>query len=175
MTKLEFKQKVFLLTEQLYPMVRRMLGNHANTEDALQEIMLKLWLKRKQIAKHPNIRALVFLIARNYCIDFLRKNKLEMALINPQMQALVPDKNGEQMEYKDLQTIIYRIVEKLPQQQKEVLLLRDLDGYQCSEIAAAMQLKTTYVRVLLSRARKQVRIELEKNYSYESRPSRKAN
>ena len=60
MTKLEFKNKVFSLSERIYPMVCRMLGSRHNAEDAIQEIMLKLWEKRSQVAKHPNIKGLVF-------------------------------------------------------------------------------------------------------------------
>ena len=67
MNKKEFRLKVFSLSEHLFPMVSRMLGNKANAEDAIQEIMMKLWLKRKQIGLHPNITGLVFLTARNYC------------------------------------------------------------------------------------------------------------
>ena len=45
--------------------------------------------------------------------------------------------------------------------------MRDLDGYEFTEIAAIMELKITNVRVLLSRARKTISIALEKTYSYE--------
>jgi DNA-directed RNA polymerase specialized sigma24 family protein len=75
MNKTEFRLKVFSLSEHLFPMVCRMLGNNANAEDAIQEIMMKLWLKRKEIGKHPNITGLVFLTARNYCIDLMRKKR----------------------------------------------------------------------------------------------------
>ena len=73
MTKLEFKLKVFSLSERLFPLVARMLGTNANAEDAIQEIMLKLWQQRKKLNNHPNIKGFVFLTARNYCIDVIRK------------------------------------------------------------------------------------------------------
>ena len=72
MNKQDFKTRVFSLSENIYPMVARMLGSTHNAEDAIQEIMLKLWEKRNQIAKHPNIKGLVILTARNYCIDVLQ-------------------------------------------------------------------------------------------------------
>ncbi|WP_299046581.1 sigma factor [uncultured Polaribacter sp.] len=68
MNKENFKLKVFSLSERIYPMVARMLGS-IDAEDAIQEIMFKLWQRRKQVAKHPNIKGLVFLTARNYCIE----------------------------------------------------------------------------------------------------------
>lgn len=76
MNKKEFRLKVFSLSEHLFPMVSRMIGNNANAEDAIQEIMMKLWLKRKQIGQHPNITGFVFLTTRNYCIETVAKGSV---------------------------------------------------------------------------------------------------
>ena len=167
MTKTEFKLKVFSQSERLFPMVSRMLGNSPNAEDAIQEIMIKLWLKRKQIEKHPNITALVFSTARNHCIDILRKKKLEIYDSSFQLEILKSENNLEQLERKELHTIIKKIINNLPEQQKEVIIMRDLDGYEFVEIAAALQLKIEHTRVLLSRARKKVSLQLDKTYYYE--------
>lgn len=169
MNKTDFRRKVFSLSEHLYPMVSRLLGNNANAEDAIQEIMMKLWVKRKQVGKHPNITGFVILTARNYCIDLMRKKKIEIDDSPLQLMKLKSDNNLEQLEWKELNTIIKKILKSLPRQQREVLMMRDLDGYEFVEIAAATQLKIEHIRVLLSRARKQVSLELEKTYSYERR------
>jgi len=169
MTKAEFRLKVFSLSERLFPMVSRMLGTRANAEDAIQDIMLKLWIKRKHISQHPNIKGLVFSTARNHCIDILRKKKLDIYDASFQLEIVKSANSREALEWKELNAIIKKIVAQLPEQQREVILMRDLDGYEFLEIAAATQLKVEHVRVLLSRARKQVRIELEKTYSYERR------
>ena len=167
MNKIDFKLKVFSLSERLFPLVSRMLGNSANTEDAIQEIMMKLWLKRKKIAKHPNITGFVFLTARNHCIDLLRKKKLVLDDSTIPLKILTSKNEHIEIEWKELNSIIKEVLKKLPEQQQEVFIMRDLDGYEFTEIASAMQLKVENIRVLLSRARKQVRTELEKTYSYE--------
>ena len=169
MTKVEFRLKVFSLSERLFPMVSRMLGTRANAEDAIQDIMLKLWIKRKHISQHPNIKGLVFSTARNHCIDILRKKKLDIYDASFQLEIVKSANSREALEWKELNIIIKKIVAQLPEQQREVILMRDLDGYEFLEIAAATQFKVEHVRVLLSRARKQVRVELEKTYSYERR------
>ncbi|MEP1487382.1 MAG: RNA polymerase sigma factor [Algibacter sp.] len=167
MNKTEFKLKVFSLSEHLFPMVSRILGNNTSAEDAIQEIMMKLWVKRKQIEKHPNITGFVFLTARNYCIDLMRKKRLEIDDSSLQLEILKSENGREQLEWKELNIIIKKIIKSLPDQQREVIMMRDLDGYEFIEIAAATQLKIEHIRVLLSRARKQVSIKLEKTYSYE--------
>ena len=61
----DFEDKVLSLSDRIYPMVVRMLGNNGSAEDAVQEIMIKLWDRRKKIGNHPNIHGFVFLTARN--------------------------------------------------------------------------------------------------------------
>lgn len=167
MNTIDFKNKVFSLSERLFPMVSRMLGNNANAEDAIQEIMIKLWVRRKQIGQHPNITGYVILTARNYCIDLLKKKNPEMDDSTLQFEILESENGYEQLEWKELNSIIKKLLKKLPEQQREIIMMRDIDGYEFMEIAAALQLKIEHVRVLLSRARKQVAIELEKTYCYE--------
>ncbi len=169
MNETEFQHKVFSLSERLFPMVSRMLGNTASAEDAIQEIMMKLWVKRNKIAKHPNITALVFLTARNFCIDILRKKGPKFDDSSLQLEIIKSNYGEEQLEWKELNIIIKKILKRLPEQQRDVIIMRDLDGYDFTEIAAVTQLKIEHVRVLLSRARKQVSLELEKTYSYERR------
>ncbi|WP_159948742.1 RNA polymerase sigma factor [Polaribacter septentrionalilitoris] len=167
MNKQDFKLIVFSLSERIYPMVARLLGGNQNVEDAIQEIMLKLWEKRNQVAKHPNIKGLVFLTARNHCLDILRKKKLELEDSTNHLKVLKSSNNQTDLEWHELNTIIQEILKKLPEQQKEVFVMRDLDGYEFKEIAAALAIKIEHVRVLISRARKFIGVSLEKKYHYE--------
>lgn len=167
MDKTDFKLNVFSLSERLFPMVTRMLGNRANAEDAIQEVMMKLWEKRNKLDQHPNIKAYIFLTTRNHCIDILRKNKLDIRDTPIHDGILKPDTNKNNLEWKELNTIINKILIDLPRQQREVLLMRDFDGYEFTEIADATELKVEHIRVLLSRARKKVSIKLETIYNYE--------
>lgn len=167
MAKQDFKHKVFSLSALIFPMVARMLGSNSNAEDAIQEIMIKLWNKRKQLDKHPNIKGFVILTARNYCLDQLRKKSLLLDDSTATLKILKSTNEHTALEWKELNTIIEEILRSLPEQQKEVFIMRDIDGYDFDEIAAALQIKTTHVRVLLSRARKQISTALEKTYSYE--------
>ena len=68
---------------------------------------------------------------------------------------------------EEINIIILKILEEIPEQQKEVFMMKDIDGYEFIEIAAAMQIKIEHTRVLLSRATKQIGLTLEKTYSYE--------
>lgn len=167
MNKNDFKVSIFSLSERLFPLVTRLLGDKTKAEDAIQEIMIKLWEKRKQLENQPNIKGFVFLTARNYCLDILRKKRI---LVNDGEIYLniFSDTNGHShLESQELNEIINEILKKLPNKQREIFIMRDLDGYEFTEIATIMELKITNVRVLLSRARKTISIALEKTYNYE--------
>ena len=166
MTKLEFKNTVFILSEKLFPMVSRILGTHEKAEDAIQEIMIKIWQKRKNLKNHPNIKGFVFLTARNYCLDVLRKKKTEPQNDTNYLK-IIRSKDEYNIEWQELNQIISEILKTLPEQQKEVFLMRDIDGYEFTEISSALNIKQTHARVLISRARKQIGNALLKTYDYE--------
>lgn len=166
MTKKEFKNKVFSLSERIYPMVARLLGK-SQAEDAIQDIMIKLWKKRFSISNHPNLKGFIFLTARNYCLDNLRKRKNTITYHSNNLKVIPFVKEEATMEWNELNSIIKKILQKLPKQQKEVFEMRALDGFKTQEIADTLQIKKEHVRVLLSRARKQIGIDLETNYKYE--------
>lgn len=167
MNKREFQQKIFLLSEHLFPMVSRILRSKSNAEDAIQEIMMKLWLKRKELNNHPNIKGFVVLTARNYCIDVLRKKMKVVDDATVHLSILQSDKEHKTLEWKQLNLIIEEVLKNIPKQQREVFLMRDLDGFEFKEIAFALQITVAHARVLLSRARKQIAEQLEKKYHYE--------
>ncbi len=147
-------------------MVYRMLGNKEDAHDAVQEVMLKLWDKRKQLNNHPNVTGFVLLTAKNHCLDLLKKR--HPLFVNAADYESADHHNSQkEIEWKELNGIIREMLMELPESQREVLAMRDLDGLEYSEIADTTGLKIEHVRVLLSRARKQIGSKLKKIYSYE--------
>lgn len=167
MSTKDFEDKVLSLAERIFSMVSRILGNRENAEDAVQEIMIKLWDQRRKIENHPNINGFVFLTARNYCLDLLKKKNPHIDSSDIVVKMMAPETSQHQVEWKELNTIIETILEKLPAQQREIIMMRDFDGFEFNEIAAVTNLTVEHVRVLLSRARKQVCTKLKNIYSYE--------
>jgi len=167
MTTNEFKHKILPLSLRIFPLAARMLKNDEEAEDAVQDIMIKLWNIRKQLNKHPNVPGFVFLTTRNYCLDQLKKKKIKQeAILNPRLIADLYI-NQDQIEFEDVLKLVHQILNELPQNQKEVLLMRDIDGLEFDEIVAITNLKIEHIRVLLSRARKHLRVQLKKTYHYE--------
>lgn len=167
MTEHDFKASVLPLTERIYPMVARMLNNHHSAEDAVQEIMIRVWDNRSKLDDHPNPAGYVVLTARNHCLDLLRKKSLKLHSLNGQTEAVETQKVSSKLEREELFAIIENLLKELPEPQGEILKLRDIDGLNYREIAEVLNLKVEYVRVLLFRARRAVSIKLKHVYDYE--------
>lgn len=161
MNSKEFKDNILPLADKIFPMVLRFLGNDAEAQDAVQEIIIKLWMKKNKLDHHPNLMGFVFLTARNFCLDLLRQKQKEILVrTNKDLIAdfyIDEDRN----ELENLLILIRKSIDKLPENQKEIILLRDIDGFTFEEIVAITNLKIEHIRVLLSRARKQVRLQLK--------------
>jgi len=70
------------------------------------------------------------------------------------------------MELNDSVSLVHKLIENLPEQQKLVIQLRDVEEYEFDEIAELLNLQPTAVRVTLSRARKTIREQLTKQHNY---------
>ena len=156
-----FKIQVLPVREKVYRMSLRMLRNHADSEDTAQEVMLKLWTMRCQLAAYRNVEALAVQMGKNININRLRARKCssDETLDAMQEPALTPDL---QLEAADSIATVARIIDRLPETQRMVIRLRDIEGYQPAEIAEIMGCEVTAVRMNLSRARKKVKEEFFK-------------
>ena len=72
----------------------------------------------------------------------------------------------KQVELNDSIDWVAKIIEDLPEQQKMVIQLRDIEQYDLDEIAKMLDMQNTAVRVALSRARKAIREQLTKTHNY---------
>lgn len=153
-------------TRKLYPMMKRILGCEEETRDALQDLMLKLWDKRQNLADCANPDAYVATAARNYCIDLKKKRKLSLLGFSDNSVFHVAASGGDPDAREKLEHV-HRIIRSLPENLREVLLWREIDGFSFEEIHALTGYEIPYIRVLLSRSRMKLKEELDKVYSYE--------
>ena len=167
MTAEEFKNSVLPFSRKLYPMLFRILKDEEETRDALQDLIMKLWKKKNELKNCSNQTAYIITMAKNYSLDLLKKKrpvriseKEEHKLLNLRSEDLHPDLK-EKYEY------VHKIIENLPEKYKTVIRYRDIDGFSFEEIEEMTGYKISNLRVILSRARLQVKTELEKIYDYD--------
>lgn len=152
----KFKSDVVPLRNKLQNVAKNMLANEVDAEDAVQETFLRLWNQRSQLSNHPNVGGFAMQTLKNICIDKLRAERHNISLdgISIAGNSITPYTFTEQ---QDSVLIIRNIIDSLPETQRHIITLRDVDGYELGEIAAIIGSEESTVRVNLSRARKAVR------------------
>ena len=167
MTTEEFKNKVIPYSVKLYPMIFRILKNEEETRDALQELMLKLWNKRTDLMQCSNLSAYIITTAKNYSFDLLKKKRPVIIGEKDEYKILNIAENGFDHEKREKYEYVHKTIEKLPENFKKVIQLRDIDGFSFEEIKEMTGYEIAHIRVILSRARLKVKQEIEKIYDYD--------
>jgi RNA polymerase sigma-70 factor (ECF subfamily) len=167
MTAEEFKNRAIPMSRKLYPMLFRILKSEEETRDALQDLMLKLWSKRKELDKCSNLDAYIITMAKNYSFDLLKKKRPSAVSEKEVYRILNVESNETNPELKEKYEHVHKIIENLPEKLQTVIRLRDIDGFSFEEIKEMTGFDLPYLRVILSRARQRVKEEVEKIYDYD--------
>ncbi len=165
MDRNEFITIVMPLKDKLYRLAKRILVSKDEAEDAVQEIFMKLWKGKQQIENYKSPEAFAITMTKNYCLDRLKsKQASNLKIVHSNFQT--SENIEKNIEANDGVELVFQIMETLPEQQKLVLQLRDVEQFEFSEIAKMLESNETAIRVALSRARKTVRDEMIKKYNY---------
>ncbi len=150
-------KKVFLPYHQkLYRIAYRMVQDVANAEDIVQETFIKLWNKKDELDNLDNTEAFSVVILKNTCLDYLRKSKNEFhPLYETDLQEM--ESLSHQLEVHNEAEVIKVLINKLPHQQRQVMMMKHWDGYTDEEIEQITGISHGNIRVILSRARKIIR------------------
>ena len=166
MTQAEFLNLVMPFKDKVFRLAKRLLVSQEEAEDATQEILLKLWNNKEQIQNYKNVEAFSMTMTKNFCLDKLKsKHAQNLKIVHNNYE----DNNvslQKQVEINDSLDWVSKIMEELPEQQKIILQLRDIEQYDFSEIAKMLDMNETAIRVSLSRGRKTLREKLTKTHSY---------
>jgi len=167
MTSEEFKIQVLPWARRLYPMIRRLLKSDAETQDAVQNLMMKLWEKKDSLHKLDNMDAYIMRMAKNYCLDVIKRKKPEYWDGDEHLRLINLPGRDENFECHEKVDYVRKVIDGLPEKYKQVIQYRDIDGFEFEEIMELTGYEIPYIRVILSRARVMVKTEVQKIYSYE--------
>ena len=155
-----------ILKDIVFRFALRLLGNREDAKDISQDVFEKLWKKRNAMKYHGNIEALSIKMTRDLCMDRLRHQSMKrekMKTINNEREHLYQKTEYDVME---LTEITKELIKKLPEKQKIVIHLRDVEQYEFEEISEMLGIEIQAVRMNLSRARRTIKEKLEKITNY---------
>ena len=166
MNQNEFVQRTNSFKDKVFRLAKRLLVSTEEAEDTTQEVLLKLWNNKSNLSSYNNLEAFAMTMTKNYCLDQLKSKRATNVKIgaNEFLNTEVPlDKN---VEDRDSLSWVEKSIDKLPEQQRVIMHLRDIEQYDFDEIAEMLDMNEGTIRVTLSRARKTIREEMLKIHNY---------
>lgn len=162
----EFIQLVTPFKDKVFRLAKRLLISTEEAEDATQEVLVKLWNKNDMLDAYTSLEAFAMTTTKNYCLDQLKsKRASNLQLVHSNYE----DKQVgllQKIEDTDSLSWVEKIINDLPEQQKLIVQMRDVEQYEFEEIAKMLNMNETAIRVALSRARKTIRETMQKTHSY---------
>jgi RNA polymerase sigma factor (sigma-70 family) len=163
-----FQTRVLPVKNKLFRFALKFVGSEEEAKDVVQEVFIRVWNGREQMNEVQNCEAWCMRITRNLSLDRIRSiNRKQTHPIeesfNVQHEALTPH---ESTEIHESMQRINQLIASLPEKQRQVIHLRDVEGYSYNEICEILELDMNQVKVNLFRARNAVREKLMKINAY---------
>lgn len=154
----EFKNKFLPHHIMMYRTAYAFLRNSQEAEDILQEAFLKLWLKREELDAIDNTEAYCITLVRHLCLDLIRNRKKHLHEGIQECHAIEHSANlQKELEQHTEAETVRTLINQLPDTQRKVIWLRDINECSFEEISRATGLNPINIRATLSKARKKIR------------------
>ncbi|MFT7613755.1 MAG: RNA polymerase sigma factor (sigma-70 family) [Parvicellaceae bacterium] len=148
MTRQEYNKAVDLFSDNLYRFILKNMRDVEKSKDIVQDTFMKLWDKHEEVS-YEKVKSYMFSTGYRTMIDLIRRDKKQARIEDADLDKLTTSE-----QYSDLQQVLHDAIEKLPEDQKAVILLRDYEGYNYDEISEITGLTASQVKVYIYRARK---------------------
>jgi RNA polymerase sigma-70 factor (ECF subfamily) len=163
----DFKNRVLPVKNKLFRFALRIVGNTEDAEDIVQDVLIKVWDKRVEMHKFLNMEAWCMKLVKNQSLDRIKSGQFK-AYLNKEEQDVQSEEHTPhgQSELRDTIKIVHNCISSLPEKQKQVIQLRDVEGYSYQEISEIMEIDMNQVKVNLFRARKTIKERILKQETY---------
>lgn len=161
MEEIEFNTYILPLRDRMFRYAQSLLLSAAEAEDAVADLLERLWVERSRLAGCRNINSFVLTALRNRCYDLLRSRRARSRRDDAFGEGIERATMGESGVW-EIREQVRRAIASLPERQREAVHLKDIEGYPTREVAELLGCDEAQVRVLLSRARSALREILQK-------------
>jgi RNA polymerase sigma-70 factor (TIGR02960 family) len=164
-TEAEFAALVERHRRELHVHCYRMLGSFDEAEDAVQETMLRAWRARETLDSVENLRAWLYKVATNTCLDLIKRRRRQLERIDslaevPWLQPYPDQLLDEMVERETIELAFLAVIQLLPPPQRAALILREVAGWSANETAELLELSVPAVNSAVQRARATLREHL---------------
>jgi RNA polymerase sigma-70 factor (ECF subfamily) len=158
-----FEELIRRHQQRVFGLVSGILRRREDVEDVVQQVFLKVFVSLKRFDQRAAFSTWLYKISVNECWDYLRKKKVrplvyeadlseeQVSRLDGVVSADRPPQNP--MDRAEARDLLERMMEKLPQQDRELLILKEVEGFSVQELAEILELNVNTVKVRLFRAR----------------------
>lgn len=158
MPQISFREDILPLKDKLFRLAWRITLDRTEAEDVVQESLIRVWNKKEEWSEIESIEAYCLTITRNLAIDRSQKMDAQHAALTDEMEHAHSESSPQTgIEQREQLGIIHKLINDLPEKQRTVMQLRDIEGSTYKEIADALQITEEQVKVTLFRARQKVK------------------
>ena len=147
MTVKEYNGSVEEFADSVYRFIRGNLKNEEIANDIVQDTYERLWRHVTEL-EYPVVKSWLFSTAYHIMIDIIRKDKRMTNLDFSHENEMI-----HESQYSDLNEILHKALELLPEQQRTAVMLRDYEGYSYNEIGEITGLSEAQVKINIYRGR----------------------
>ena len=166
MNENEYLKIVTPFKDKIFRVAKRLLVSVEEAEDATQDVLLKLWNHRQKFKDYNNPEAFAMTMTKNWCFDQLKSKQAQNLKIVHNNYEDHSQSLQKSIEVNDSLRWVEKHMDALPEKQKLILQLRDIEQYEFSEMSKILDMSEATIRVSLSRARKSIREKLTKTHNY---------
>lgn len=158
-----FRDTVFVLKDEMYRFAKRFVMSSDEAEDVVQDLMMKFWQTKEKLTEYKNLKSFALKCVKNECLNRLKHETVKNGFAQLQLH-----KNEcYKTEVNNLKDEVIKYINQLPEKQKMVIHLKDVEEYDIGEIASTLEMEENAVRVNLMRARQKVKEKITKLMNYE--------
>ena len=149
-----FTQRILPMKDKLYRFAFRLLQDVQEAEDVVQDVMVRIWSKKAEWGQWNSLEAYCMTATRNTCVDRMRRQRIHQVQEDRAGEISSPDKNPqERMMGKEIGQRIRKCMDALPEHQRMIIQLREIEGFSYNEIAEILDISLDQVKINLFRAR----------------------
>jgi len=158
MQEISFRNDILPLKDKLFRIALRITFDRAEAEDVVQDTMVRVWNKRDEWSQLESIEAYCLTVCRNLAIDRSQKKEAQNLELTPELeQTVIASGPYDQLVNEERMKLIHQLINELPEKQRVIMQLRDIEGESYKEISNVLQLTEEQVKVNLFRARQKIK------------------
>jgi len=157
-----FTTDILPLKDKLFRLALRITLDRDEAEDVVQDTLLRLWERRDELPQLQSIEAYSMTMCRNLALDRNKAARHSNLPLNEEQDSPIVTRTPlDELDDKQRMQQLMELINTLPEQQRSIILLRDVEGHSYEEIAQMLNIPLSQVKVYLHRARQRLKAAIE--------------